>query len=170
MYIRMILLFLMLPFNGLPETKSEIKISEKPKNYLLKKDSLDHYPIAEVMAAIAYHECYNLAPLERWLVMEAFYNRVVYNYNNNGRSVKEQLLAPKQFTGLFKYYTSRFKFDSNDELINSNYNMALEILSGARASTDRIIFYWAGKCDRKTSHGKFVKKEEIGYKTLNWFR
>lgn len=43
-------------------------------HYTISKQDVDKYPIAEVMAALAYHECYNLAPLERWLTMEAFYN------------------------------------------------------------------------------------------------
>jgi len=136
---------------------------------VVNKDSVDQYPLTEVMAAIAYHECFNLAPLERWLVMEAFYNRIVHNFSNNGTTVKEQLLAPRQFTGLWKYYPSQFKYDSQNEIIVTNELMAQQIIAGARVA-NRIIFYWAGTCDRKTAHGRFVKRNELNYNTTNWFR
>lgn len=172
MFIRILILFyLLIPSNNIINKRDvEIKnIEESQRYYLLNKDSVEFYPIEEVMAAIAYHECLNLAPLERWLVMEAFYNRIKYNFNNNGSTVKEQLLAPKQFTGLWKYCPQWFKYDSDDEILQSNKNMALQIISGARI-TNRIIFYWAGKCDRKGKHGKFVKRKELNYSTINWFR
>ena len=149
--------------------ESEIKEVNTPKVYLLNKDSVDHYPLDEVMAAIAYHECLNISPLERWLVMEAFHNRIIYNFNDNGVTVKDQLLAPKQFTGLWKYCPQWFVYDETNETIRNNREMAREIISGARVA-NRRIFYWAGKCDRKGKHGKFVKKKELNYKTINWFR
>jgi len=94
----------------------EIDITDYPCSYILEKDYIDKYPLEEVMAAVAYHECFNLSRLERWLVMEAFYNRIIHNFNNNGRTLKEQILAPKQFTGLWKFYPQQFKYDSNDTL------------------------------------------------------
>lgn len=163
-----LMLLVMIPVTSYNH-EPEIKEVNKPKVYFLNKDSVDHYPLDEVMAAIAYHECLNLSPLERWLVMEAFHNRIIYNFNGNGATVKDQLLAPKQFTGLWKYCPQWFIYDENNEIIRNNREMAMEIISGARV-TDRRIFYWAGKCDRKGKHGRFVKKKELNYKTINWFR
>ena len=173
MFIRIIMILgLLLPVTKDHATKpvtSSIEPIVKDYSYLLQRDSFEYYPVEEVMAAIAYHECLNLAPLERWLVMEAFYNRVIHNFNNNGASVKEQLLAPKQFTGLWKHCPQWFKYDSTNEIIFSNREMALQIISGARVS-DRRIFYWAGKCDRHGKHGRWVKKNKLNYGTINWFR
>ena len=132
----------------------------KRVNYTLNKDSVDRYPLAEVMSAVAYHECFNLSELERWLIMEAFYNRIENNFNNNGASVKEQLLAPKQFTGLWKYSPQQFKYDSNDTLSVQNRQMAELIINGSRVCS-RPIYYWAGTCDARTAHGKWVKKKYL---------
>ena len=130
----------------------------KQTSYILNKDSIDQYPLAEVMSAVAYHECFNLSKLERWLIMEAFHNRLVNNFNNNGTTVKEQLLAPKQFTGLWKYSPQQFKYDSNDTLSIQNRQMAELIIDGSRVSTV-TVYYWAGICDATTAHGKWVKKQ-----------
>jgi hypothetical protein len=130
------------------------------RSYLLDKDLVDQYPLSEVMAAIAYHECFNQPKLERWLIMEAFLNRIEDNFNNNGPTVKEQLLAPKQFTGLWLFYPEQFKFDESDPIILENKKMAEYILAGLRVSSKRI-YYWAGTCDMKTSHGRWVKKDNI---------
>lgn len=136
----------------------EYKIEIESKNYQLNKDSVNTYPLSEVMAAVAYHECYNLSKLERWLIMEAFHNRIRDNFNNNGLTVKEQLLAPKQFTGLWKYNPQQFKYDSNDSLCVQNREMAESIINGNRVCPDSI-YYWAGTSDMRTTHGKWVKKK-----------
>ena len=129
---------------------------------------LDRAP-SEIIAAVAFHECYNLSKMERWLVMEALVNRVEDNFNGNGNTLIEQLLAPKQFTGLWKYNPQQFRYDENEPLCIENKRMAEYILSGIRLSSRRI-YYWAGTCDMQTSHGKFVKKNAIKSKTKHFFR
>ena len=151
----MILLFLAPNHNRVSSTN--VNNMEVVKNYQLDKDQVDSYPLVEVMAAIAYHECFNQPKLERWLIMEAFLNRIEDNFNNNGITVKEQLLAPKQFTGLWLFYPEQFKYDESDPIISENKKMAEYILAGLRVSSKRI-YYWAGTCDMKTYHGKWVKK------------
>jgi hypothetical protein len=165
----MIFILLLIPLNSSINVNSIIKTEEVYKNYIINKDSVEYYPLPEVLAAIAYHECGNLSTLDRWLVMEAFMNRIIHNFNNNGKSVKEQLLAPKQFTGLWKYRPQDFKYNSKSKICQSNKLMAEQIITGSRA-TNRIIFYWAGVCDRNHSHGKWVKKKEINYQTTQWYR
>jgi hypothetical protein len=174
MFIRILILFyLLIPSNNITNKRDvEIKdIEESQRFYLLNKDSVEFYPVSEVMAAIAYHECYNLTQEERFLVMEAFLNRVEDNFNQNGNTVKEQLLAPKQFTGLWKYNPQQFKYDSSDSLCIQNREMAEAIISGYRISSRRI-FFWAGISDRKTAHGKWVKKDKIktSSNVKHWFR
>lgn len=122
-------------------------------------DILDKNP-AEIIAAVAFHECYNLSKMERWLVMEALVNRVEDNFNGNGNTLIEQLLAPKQFTGLWKYNPQQFRYDENELLCVENKRMAEYILSGIRISSRRI-YYWAGTCDMQTSHGRFVNQNSI---------
>lgn len=130
------------------------------KSYLLNKDSVQYYPLSEVLAAIAYHECFNLSKMERWLVMEAVVNRLEHNFNNNGPTIQDQLLAPKQFTGLWKFNPHQWKYDSSDTLCVQNKEMAELILEGSRVSVD-TIYYWAGTCDSKTMHGKWVKQKHL---------
>ena len=84
----------------------------------------------------------------------------MYNFNNNGFTVKEQLLAPKQFTGLWKYNPQQFKYDNTDSISVENREMALSIIEGNRFCTD-TVFYWAGPCDSRTAHGKWMKKNHI---------
>lgn len=127
------------------------------------KELLDRTP-SEVLAAVAFHECSNLSKAERWLVMEALVNRVEDNFNNNGTTLVEQLLAPKQFTGLWKHNPEQFKYDPNDKICTENKRMAEYILSGIRISTRRI-YYWAGPCDMQHPHGKFVKRKAINTKS-----
>lgn len=156
--------------NYLTVTKEnkEIKVNER-KTYLLNKDSISFYPLSELMAAIAYHECFNLSRNERWLVMEAFHNRILDNFNNNGETVESQLLAPKQFTGLWKYNPQQWKYDNCDTLCTENETMAKLIIAGVRLS-ERRIYYWAGISDRNTRHGKWVGKHKIYSQTKHWFR
>lgn len=129
---------------------------------------LDRVP-SEIIAAVAFHECYNLSKMERWLVMEALVNRVEDNFNGNGNTLIEQLLAPKQFTGLWKHNPQQFRYDENEPLCVENKRMAEYILSGIRLSSRRI-YYWAGTCDLNTAHGKFVKRNAIKSKTKHLFR
>lgn len=139
---------------------AKIPTIELGYSYELDKDSVDQYPLEEVMSAIAYHECYNLSKLERWLVMEAFHNRLIYNFNDNGTTVKQQLLANKQFTGLWKYNPQQFRFDTHDTISIQNREMAQSIIDGNRVCTD-TLFYWAGPGDHRTAHGKWMKKVHI---------
>lgn len=123
--------------------------------------NIDSLSVEYVMAGIAYHECFNLSYLDRWLTMEAFYNRLKINFNNNGTTVRGQLLAPKQFTGLFKYNPEQFKFDSSDTICQQNLVMAREIVNGNRVSNKTIV-YWAGKsCDKSTLHWKLIYKNRL---------
>jgi len=145
------------PKSEIDETTSVIELGY---SYELDKDSVDQYPLDEIMAAVAYHECYNLSKLERWLVMEAFHNRIVYNFNNNGSDVKSQLLASKQFTGLWKYNPEQFKFDTHDTISVQNREMAQSIIEGNRFCPD-TVYYWAGPGDHRTTHGRWMKKVHI---------
>lgn len=159
MITTMITIMLLVPSDY---SKTEPVIEDVPErqSYTISKDSIDYYPLPEIMAAIAYHECGNLSKLERWLVMEAFHNRIQYNFNNNGATVKDQLLAPKQFTGLWKFRPEEFKYDNSNKVLRENKQMAEYIISGVRASS-RTIFYWAGTYDLPTKHGRWVKKNCI---------
>lgn len=130
------------------------------RNYTLNKDSVNTYPLEEVMAAVAYHECLNLSMTERWLIMEAFHNRVVDNFNNNGITVKDQLLAPKQFTGLWKYRPKDFKYDSSNKILDENLWMAKQIISGIRLCAQRI-YYWAGLDFPRHAHNRWVRDNPI---------
>lgn len=162
---------LMIPTQRELSFKAPITLIESiPTKYLINKDSVEYYPLPEVMAAVAYHECFNLSQEERWLVMEAFYNRIEDNFNNNGSTLKEQLLAPKQFTGLWKYNPQQFKYDECDTLCVQNKEMAAAIITGYRLITSRRIYYWAGICDRTNAHGKWVRKNKLLTNTKHWFR
>jgi len=168
MYIRVMIIWsLLIPTNSIINKEKEI--IKQDYSYTLNKDSIEYYPLNEVMAAIAYHECFNLSRNERWLVMEAFHNRLLDNFNNNGETVKEQLLAPKQFTGLWKYSPQQWKFDTMDTLCTENLKMANLIIAGVRMA-DQRIYYWAGISDRNTRHGKWVGKHKIYSQTKHWFR
>ena len=170
MFIRiLVILSILVPINSsITAEEKDIEI-ESRRCYQLNKDSIDNYPLDEIMSAIAYHECFNLTQEERFLVMEAFLNRIEDNFNNNGKTVKEQLLAPKQFTGLWKYNSQQWKYDSSDTISVQNKEMAQAIITGYRLSKQRL-YYWAGSCDKKTAHGKFVARKKINTKTVHWFR
>ena len=156
-----IILMILLPRYEVKCIDENIQEIELGYSYELDKDSVNNYPLEEVMAAIAYHECFNLSKLERWLIMEAFHNRLIDNFNNNGTTVKEQLLAPKQFTGLWKYNPEQFKYDTRDTLCTQNREMALSIIEGNRFHPEPL-YYWAGPGDLRTAHGKWMKKVHIG--------
>ena len=59
MFIRILLISIL--FLTDCRVKEEVKAKETfvVKSYILNKDSVDMYPLEEVMAAIAYHECFN---------------------------------------------------------------------------------------------------------------
>lgn len=136
----------------------------KPVRYTYTIDKMDicKYPTIEVLAAIAYHECGNLSKLDRWLTMEAVWNRVVTNFNKNGYCLESQLLAPKQFTGLWKYRPEDLKFDSTDPICLENLHMAKLIVAGNRYWKYEPIVYWAGKnCDRNTAHYRNIETRQI---------
>lgn len=168
-----ILLIIPLTFqSGCVITEMEITdLTDYPCSYYPEAEYMNKYPVEEVMAAVVYHECYNLSKLERWLVMEAFYNRIICNFNNNGKTVKQQILAKKQFTGLFTDNPQQFIYNDADTLCLQNVTMARAIIAGCRMS-DRIIFYWAGECDRSTSHGRWVNRNKLKLPSTikSWFR
>jgi len=77
------------------------------------------------------------------------------------------LLAPKQFTGLWKHNPQQSKYDSSHTLCTENEKMARLIIAGVRLSEQRI-YYWAGSTDRSGKHGKFVKRKKINSQTIHW--
>lgn len=129
---------------------------EAIREYILCKDSISFYPLEEILVAVANHEVYEGShELEFRLVMEALYNRVVYNFNGNGNTITQQLLAPKQFSGLFLYHTKDFYFSSGEPW---KLEIARSVISGVRYFKDPI-FYWASPEDiqNRTAHGLWIK-------------
>jgi hypothetical protein len=101
--------------------------------------------------------------------MEAVWNRVNNNFNNNGSTLQEQLLAKKQFTGLFEINPKQFYFDPDNSRHYANYLMAKDVIQGNRISPKKI-YYWAGTCDKHTRHYKqLFKKRLLGFNTKNIF-
>jgi len=91
--------------------------------------------------------------------MEAVWNRVEDNFNNNGATFAEQLLAPKQFTGLFLFYPHQFRWDKDDPILEENLQIARSIIQGIRRCPSRI-YYWASKSvDSNTSHYNWMKSQ-----------
>lgn len=134
------------------------------------KDNLNH-DSALILAGIAEHECLNLSWQERHLVMEAVWNRVEDNFNGNGCTIQEQLLAPKQFTGLFIYRPKDFIVDKNNPRHIDNIYMALCVINGHRL-TDKRIYYWSDTSNKKQRHYKYVKRHKIhtDFPTVQIFR
>lgn len=125
-------------------------------------EEIECYQPEEVLATIAWHECTNLSWQERWLIMEATWNRVIHNFNNNGKSLSEQIKADKQFPRIFKNYSSnksdyRQIFNPNNNIIAQNYLMAQRIIEGERLSK-KTIFYWASQSDKGVHYEKCLKK------------
>jgi hypothetical protein len=119
-----------------------------------------------VLVAITNHECDTTTEItERIFMMEAVWNRVQDNYGNHGLTLSDQLLSPKQFTGLFIYRSSQFSIDFNNPRTKHLIELAREIIyNHKRIYPEKRIYYWAGICDSDGSHGKWVKKKKI--KTL----
>lgn len=134
---------------------------------LFTKENIYQFKDPVILAAIAWHECRNLHWYERWLIMEASWNRVEDNFNNNGKTLIEQINAPKQFYGI---YDKNFYFDYTSDIHWANLKMAKMIIAGFRFS-DRNIYYWATNFD-KGGHNSFVNRNKIKtlYKTKHKFR
>ena len=134
------------------------------------RDNLNYHP-ALILAGIAEHECLNLSWQERHLIMEATWNRVIDNYNNNGCTIQEQLLAPKQFTGLFIYRPQHFYINKKNPRHIENIYMALCVIQGHRLS-DKRIYYWSDNTNKQCKHYKYVKRRKITtpFRTVQIFR
>jgi hypothetical protein len=150
---------------------SEILIESIPsKKVYFDKNNISKYSPKIVLAAIAEHECGALSWQERHLVMEATWNRVTENFNNNGTTLEKQLLSKNQFSGLFKYNTKQFYFDPYNKRHMENYLMALMIIDDYQRLSDTCIFYWAGTCDINTRHWKKIYPYRLrGFDTVNIF-
>lgn len=126
-----------------------------------------------VLVAITNHECYANAQItERIFMMEAVWNRVQDNYGNHGLTLSEQLLAKKQFTGLFIYNPKAFMVDFNNEKTKHLVKIARQIIyEHKRIYPHKRIYYWAGVCDKDGKHGRWVKKNKLKtiIKTKNIF-
>lgn len=115
-----------------------------------------------VLAAIAWHEAGKSDINERRYIMEAVWNRVEDDFNNNGASLEQQMLAPKQFTGLFLYHTHRFSFDYTNITHLENLDAAREIIYQKKRTCPKRIYYWAGKVtDKNTSHWRNIYNESL---------
>ena len=135
------------------------------------RDNLNNYDPVLILAGIAKHECLNLSWQERHLVMEAVWNRVQDNYNGNGTSIQEQLLAPKQFTGLFIYRPQDFSVNKTDPLDIENIYMAICVINGHRLA-NRKIHYWSDNTNKNSKHYRYVKRHKIhtDFPTVQIFR
>ena len=155
MYIKLLILFC------LNVEQTEIQFT---------RDNLNYHP-ALILAGIAEHECLNLSWQERHLIMEATWNRVIDNYNNNGCTIQEQLLAPKQFTGLFIYRPQHFYINKKNPRHIENIYMALCVIQGHRLS-DKRIYYWSDNTNKQCKHYKYVKRHKITtpFRTVQIFR
>lgn len=102
--------------------------------------------------------------------MEAVWNRVQDNYNGNGQTIQQQLLAPKQFTGLFIYRPQHFYVDKNNPRHIENIYMALCVINGHRLSNKRI-YYWSDHSSNN-KHYKYVRRKAIktNFRTIQIFR
>lgn len=145
-------------------------LNVQPNKIYFTQDNLNYNP-ALILAGVAEHECLNLSWQERHLIIEAVWNRVVDNFNNNGTSIQEQLLAPKQFTGLFTLRPKHFYFDKNNPRHIENLYMALCVINGHRLS-NRRIYYWTDNTNTNCKHYKYVRRKAIKlpYKTIQLFR
>ncbi len=145
-------------------------LNSNPDKIYFTKDNLNYDP-ALILAAVAEHECLNLSWQERHLVMEAVWNRVIDNYNNNGCTIQEQLLAPKQFTGLFIYRPQHFYIDKKNKRHIENIYMALCVIQGHRLSNKKI-YYWSDSDNKSHPHYKYVKHRKIttSFRTIQIFR
>lgn len=143
-------------------TKQRVEYCIPDTVIYFNRHNLDNQDPAVILAAVAWHECMDLSMTERWLVMEAAWNRVVTNFNGNGATLKEQLTAPKQHEALFIFSITgknHFVYDGSNHTARANYLMAQDIIDGARLAYDPIV-YWACPTDR---HFKQVVSRETIY-------
>lgn len=141
--------------------------SEETKHFTRDniKDELPEY----ILVAVVNHECYVNAPItEKIFIMEALWNRVKHNFNNNGATLHQQLLAPKQFTGLFIHRPKEFAIN----IKNNKYLISLArqiIYDNKRIYPEKIIYYWAGVEDGKHRIWVASKRFKTIIKTFNIF-
>ena len=149
-----------IPIINLPEivVKADSKIHFNP-------DNINLYLPEYVLVGIVNHECFKNAEItEKIFIMEAAWNRVVYNFNGNGITLADQLLAKNQFTGLFKYRPKEFVINFNSSDNQYLIKLAREIIYEHKRIYPIKIYYWAGICDSDGAHGKWVKRKQM--KTL----
>ena len=174
MKIRLILPLLLLMVMGCTNTPEykytlptvTIEAPREEKIYFTK-DNLDLYSNAVILAGVVEHECTTCLPQERHLVMETTWNRVINNYGKHGYDIISQLLAPRQFTGLFLYNPEKFYFDPSNKRHMENFQMAKDIIDGKRVS-DKCTYYWASKLiDKDTLHWRqiYPKRIKVKFKT-----
>jgi hypothetical protein len=167
-HLILLLLILLLPKVGVIEIKEVItRTNNIPESVTIKQSNVNNIDPAIILASISWHETGNLSWAERWLVMEATWNRISNDFNCNGANFKSQLSAPKQFPKIF----DKLYFDSTNQYHLSNYMMAQRIIEGERLS-QKVIYYWGTKRDR---HYKFCSKNHKNnpsitrWKTLHRF-
>lgn len=143
----------------------QIEVKANSKIYF-DKTNIGTYLPEYVLVAITNHECYENSPItERIFMMEAVWNRVQDNYDYNGITLSDQLLAKKQFTGLFKYRTHTFSIDFENNKDKYLIELARKIIyEHKRIYPEKRIYYWAGTDDSDHAHGKWVKRKQL--KTL----
>lgn len=133
----------------------------------LTKENIHNFKEPLILAAIAWHECRDLHWYERWLIMEAAWNRVEDDFNCNGADLIMQVNSPNQFHNI---YDKDFYFDFKNDICWANLQMAKMIITGFRFS-DYDIYYWSTKHD-KGKHHKFVSSKAIKtiFETKHKFR
>lgn len=138
-----------------PERKPEKTEVKYPAYRKITKRNISIQQDAVLMAAIAWNEIRNGHPMERWLIMEATWNRVANNYNNNGSTLAKQVLAPKQFPLPY----SQLYFNPANPYMQENYKMALQIIAGERIA-ETTIYSWSTSRD-KGNHHKYITRKAI---------
>ena len=150
-------------------TLPEIIVKASSQNTIrFTKDNISTELPEYVLVAITNHECYHDANItERIFMMEAVWNRVMYNFNGNGITLTQQLLAKDQFSGLFLYNKDKFSLDiQKDRYLIS---LAREIIYNHKRIYPVKLFYWTGF--DKNSHRKWVLQRKLKtiIKTSNIF-
>jgi len=143
----------------------EVVVKASLRNKIhFNQDNLKDYPEEYILAAITKHECFDNSQItERIFIMEAVWNRVIDNFGNQGTTLTNQLLSPKQFTGLFIYRAKEFCIDLNNPKDRYLIKLAREIIyQNKRIYPKKRIYYWAGINDG--SHRKWVLRKK--FKTL----
>lgn len=136
---------------------------EANQTYILEQSKIDTYPIEQVLVAIAYHECRNKYQEDRILIMQAVWNRLTNNFNKNGTLLSQQLLAPKQFTGLFD---NNLKFSTLEKTQVEDLKVAKLICAGINFAP-KTIYYWARSYEGL--HYRLCLKQKIQSNTKHIF-